>query len=110
MRHVMFAALCLVFLPSVCRSQDAALVDKGAQVYAAQKCGLCHSVAGKGNKQHPLDGVGGKLSADDLRKWITTPKEMEAKLASKPKVSMRAYPNLPKADLDALVAYLQSLE
>jgi hypothetical protein len=35
---------------------------------------------------------------------------MEAKLPTKPKISMNAYPDLKPADLDALVAYLQSLE
>jgi hypothetical protein len=91
-------------------AQDAAIAEKGAQIYAAQKCSLCYSIAGKGNKKLPLDGVGTKVSADDMRKWITTPKEMEAKLETKPKVPMKAYPNLPTKDLDALVAYLQTLK
>jgi mono/diheme cytochrome c family protein len=111
MRHALAAAAAFVLmLPTIGLAQDAAAVEKGAKVYAAQKCSLCHAIAGKGNKQHPLDGVGAKLSADDLRKWITSPKEMEAKLATKPKTPMKAYPNLPKEDLDALVAYLLSLK
>ena len=28
---------------------------------------MCHAVAGKGGKQNPLDGVGKKLSADDIK-------------------------------------------
>ena len=43
--------------PRVARSQDADLVKKGQHVYDAQKCSVCHSVAGKGGKQNPLDGV-----------------------------------------------------
>ena len=35
-------------------AQDAAA---GAKVYADQKCGVCHSIAGKGNAKGPLDGV-----------------------------------------------------
>ena len=31
---------------------------KGEEVYAAQKCSQCHSIAGKGKKTNPLDGVG----------------------------------------------------
>ena len=58
----------------------------------------------KGNKKNPLDGVGKKLSAEDIKKWITTPKAM------KPDAKMKAYPNLPAKDLDALVAYLLSLK
>ena len=45
-------------MPVVAAAQDAALVKKGQEVYAAQKCSTCHSIAGKGGKQSPLDGVG----------------------------------------------------
>ena len=60
-------------------TQDEALVKKGQEVYAAQKCSTCHSIAGKGGKQSPLDGVGKKLSADEIRSWITNPTEMTKK-------------------------------
>ena len=53
-----------------------------------------------------LDGVGGKLKADDIRQWIVTPADMAKKANSTAKPPMRAYPNLPKEDLDALVAFL----
>jgi mono/diheme cytochrome c family protein len=97
--------------PLAAAGQDAAQIKKGQDVYTAQKCQLCHSVAGKGNKQNPLDGVGAKLSADDIRKWITHPTEMAAKSKSTKKPPMpNKYGSLPAADLDALVAYLQSLK
>ena len=89
-------------------AQDA---KKGEQVYAAQKCQMCHAIAGKGNKNNPLDGVGAKLSADDIRQWITHPTEMTAKTKSTKKPPMPAkYGSLPAADIDALVAYMQSLK
>jgi len=95
-------------VPGVARSQDAA---KGEQVYAAQKCQVCHAVAGKGNKQNPLDGVGAKLSADDIRAWIVDPLKMAAKASSTKKPPMpNKWANLPAADLDGLVAYMQSLK
>ena len=71
-------------------AQDAALVKKGEQVYAAQKCQTCHSIAGKGKKTNPLDGVGTKLSADDLKQWIVDPKGMAAKAKSTKKPPMAA--------------------
>lgn len=83
--------------------------DAGMKVYAAQKCSMCHSIADVGNKKLPLDKVGAKLSADQIREWIVTPAEAAAKAKSTAKPAMRAYPNLPKADLDALVAYMKSL-
>jgi mono/diheme cytochrome c family protein len=80
--------------------------DRGAAVFAAQKCALCHALAGKGNAKGPLDGVGTKLSADDIRKWIVTPAEMAAAANATRKPVMRPFPKLPKEDLDALVAFL----
>jgi len=79
--------------------------DKGATVYAAQKCSLCHSLDGKGNAKGPLDNVGGTLKADEIRQWITNPVEMTAKAKATRKPAMKAY-TLPKEDLDALVAFL----
>jgi len=90
-------------------AQDA--VKKGLEVYTAQKCQLCHAIAGKGSKTNPLDGVGAKLSADDIKQWITHPVEAAAKAKSIKKPPMPAkYGSLPAADIDALVAYMQSLK
>ena len=97
------ALAALVAAPAM--AQD---IEKGKAVYEAQKCSLCHSVGGRGNAKGPLDKVGAKLSADDIRKWIVTPKEMKSDTGRKPE--MRAYPSLPAADLDALVAYVKSLK
>jgi mono/diheme cytochrome c family protein len=96
---------------SAAAGQDAAQIKRGQEVYAAQKCQMCHSIAGKGGKQNPLDGVGTKLSAEDTKRWITHPAEMSAKAKSTKKPPMPAkYASLPAADLDALVAYMQSLK
>ncbi len=89
-------------------AQDA-MIAKGEQVYAAQKCALCHSIGDKGNKKGPLDGVGSKLSAEDIRLWMTDAKGMTAKTNSTRKPEMKSYA-LPKEDLDALVAYMVSLK
>lgn len=100
------AGLALVSAPAL--AQDAAQAEKGKAVYDAQRCALCHAIGGRGNAKGPLDGVGGKLSAADIRKWIVSPKEMKSPTNRKPE--MRAYPSLPAADLDALVAYMLSLK
>jgi len=84
--------------------QDDSGHAKGKEVFAAQKCSMCHAIEGKGNKNNPLDGVGSKLSSDQIKKWIVSPKEMKADS------KMKAYPSLTGADLDALVAYLSSLK
>jgi mono/diheme cytochrome c family protein len=95
-----------MFIGGVGSAAAQSAADKGATVYAAQKCSMCHALDGKGNAKGALDGVGSKMSADDIRKWIVTPAEMTAKANATRKPLMRAYPNLPKEDLDALVAFL----
>ena len=91
--------------------QDADQVKKGQAVYTAQKCSVCHSIAGKGGKSSPLDGVGAKLSADEIRLWITHPADAAKKANSTKKPPMPAkYGKLPAADIDALVAFMQSLK
>jgi mono/diheme cytochrome c family protein len=91
-------------------SASAQGAEKGAAVYAAQKCAMCHSIAGKGQAKGPLDGVGSKLSADDIREWIVNPAAAAKKHSATRKPPMRAYASLPKEDLDALVAYMASLK
>lgn len=100
-------ALCTA-APLKAAGQDA---KRGAEVFAAQKCGVCHAIAGKGGKSSPLDGIGAKMSADEIRQWITNPTEMTAKAKSTKKPPMPAkWTKLPAADLDALVAYLATLK
>ena len=52
---------------------------KGEQLYASQKCSMCHSIAGKGNKKFPLDRIGGKQSAAELHEWLVNPDAQIAK-------------------------------
>ena len=105
-----FALTTAVTVPAVLHAQDD-VVKKGQQVYTAQKCQTCHSIAGKGSKKGPLDGVGAKLSADEIREWIVHPKQMTTKTKSTKKPPMPdKYSKLPAADIDALVAYMQSLK
>src|SRR5438093_367339 len=104
---VLGLGMCLI-AAAAASAQDAAIA-KGQQVYADQKCGLCHSIGDKGNKKGPLDGVGSKLSAAEIREWITDAKGMTAKMKPTRKPEMKAY-TLPKDDVDALVAYLGSLK
>jgi mono/diheme cytochrome c family protein len=108
MRAIGVAVALCVWTAAGVAAQDAKLA-KGAEVYAAQKCGLCHSVGEKGNKKGPLDGVGSRLQADEIRLWMTDAKAMTAKTNSTRKPDMKSY-SLPKEDLDALVAYMVSLK
>ena len=97
--------------PLAAAGQDEAQIKRGQEVYTAQKCSLCHQIAGKGNKASPLDGVGKKLSAAEIREWIVDPVAKAATVKSTKKPPMQnKYGKLPPADIDALVAYMQSLK
>jgi mono/diheme cytochrome c family protein len=104
---VLFVALALV--PSAAIAQSPA-IERGQKVYASEKCSVCHSVAGQGNKRGALDEVGSKLSADEIRQWIVNAPDAAAKSKATRKPVMKAYSHLAKDDVDALVAYLQSLK
>jgi mono/diheme cytochrome c family protein len=105
-RSTVLAIVMSMTFAGVAAAQDAA---KGAQVYAAQKCSVCHSIAGKGNVKGPLDDVGSKLSADDIRQWMVDAKGMTAKTKAPRKPEMRNY-TLSKDDLGNLVTYLSGLK
>jgi len=94
------------------QAADEAAVKRGMEVYAkaTPKCSMCHAIEGKGNKKYPLDGVGSKLSAAEIREWIVNPQAMIDKTKSTAKPAMKAYSKLEKADVDALVAYMESLK
>jgi hypothetical protein len=70
---------------------------------------MCHSVAGKGNAKGPLDSVGAKLSEEEIRQWLISPRVMAEKTKATRKPLMPEYTKLSKEDLSALVAYMKSL-
>ena len=98
---VLATAMALIGTPA---GADEEQIARGQEVYAEARCRKCHAINGVGNKRWPLDGVGGKLPPEQIRKWIVAPKEMD------PKVKKKGFDKLPVADVDALVAYLSSLK
>jgi mono/diheme cytochrome c family protein len=108
MRSTIVGIVICVGLAATAAAQDAK-VAQGEKIFANQKCSLCHSIGDKGNKKGPLDGIGSKMSADEIRQWIVDSKGMTAKTKATRKPEMKAY-TLPKDDVDALVAYLLTLK
>jgi mono/diheme cytochrome c family protein len=94
--------------PAFAQKQEAA--EKGMNVFADQKCSMCHSVAGKGNPKGPLEDGVAKLSAEEIRQWLVNPQEMRDKTGADRKPAMKSFATVPKSDLDSLVAYLVSLK
>ena len=90
-----------------------AQVANGKKLHGSKKCVQCHTIEGKGGtltKLYPLDGVGAKLSADDIKRWLTHPEEMEAKVEkpAKMKMSSKKVPITPE-EADAITAYMLTL-
>ena len=105
---LMASALAIaVVTPAAAQDAKAAA---GAKLFEANKCSICHSVAGKGNVKKPLDGAGARLDAAMIRMWLTDPKGAEAKAGKKAMPPMKSFATLPAADIDALVAYMQTLK
>ena len=99
-------SLCAIFFAAGAFAQDKA---QGEKIFVDQKCSLCHSVAGKGNAKGPLDDVGTKLSAADIRAWLVDANGMTTKTGATRKPAMKQY-TLSKEDVDSLVAYLTTLK
>ena len=106
MRRISLGMLMVLAATAAAAAQDSAA---GAKIFADQKCSVCHSIAGKGNAKGPLDDVGTKLSAADIRAWIEDAPGMTAKTNAPRKPAMKAY-SLAKPDVDNLVAYLSTLK
>ena len=115
--RVLSAVLSALLLSVVLRAQatpptavDDKRIESGKRIYADEKCAECHQIAGHGNSRFPLDGVGARLSAVELKRWFTHTEEMENARPVRPAIRMssRKY-RLSETELDALVAYLQTL-
>lgn len=108
LRVVVSAAALMVFAGSAFAAD--AKVDKGMKVYAASTCKMCHSINGVGNPKGSLDDVGSKLTAADIKAWLSDPAAMAAKAKADRKPAMKLTKPLSADDIDALTAYLQTLK
>jgi mono/diheme cytochrome c family protein len=88
------------------RSRDAV---QGREVYNAQGCASCHAIAGVGNPRNPLDGVGARHTAAELREWITGTGAATEQLSPAVVRRKQRYQELSETELKALVAFLASL-
>ena len=88
---------------------DRQAIEKGKAVYEAESCAICHSIAGQGHERHPLDGVGARLRADEIRLGIAPSDEMESKLPDRVYKTKQRFHERSADELDALVQYMRSL-
>ena len=72
----------------------------GKQLFESYGCSACHSVSGVGNTSFPLDGVGSRKTAGELKELIKSPAPGSAMPAT----------TASDAEIDSLVAYLVTLK
>ena len=98
------------------REAPAGLAEEGAKLFRTTGCGGCHAVRGttaRGVIGPDLTHLASReslaagilpMTAEALHDWIARTQEV------KPDALMPSFGALPEADLDAIVAYLGSLE
>jgi len=92
-----------------------AQIAAGKKAYDAKKCSQCHTIGGKGGsltKLYPLDNAEAmKVTAAEIKSWLTDTVAMEAKSEKKPKLKMSSKKvALTDADVEGLIAYMVSIK
>lgn len=72
----------------------------GKDLFDKLSCSACHSIAGQGNRGFPLDGIGSRRTAGELKKLIQSPPTGSAMPATAGS----------EAEIDNLIAYLVTLK
>ncbi len=100
------AGISIVTLSGYAVAQDAKLAAKGQELSVKNHCSMCHLIDGKGGKiGKPLDGVSTRLDAATIKAILADPlKELPNEKVKMPKVAWQP------GDIDAVVAYLQTLK
>lgn len=101
------AAFSWISNPRTSEAQVDPRVEAGRRAYERLGCALCHSIGGVGSTDSPLDGVGARHDAAALRAWIIGADPARAELPAS--IARRKGRYAGEPDLDALVAYLQTL-
>jgi cytochrome c2 len=102
----LLTSVCLVTASGFAAAQDAKAVAKGEGLAVKNHCSMCHQINGKGGKiGKPLDGVTDRLDAAKIKEILADPlKEFPNEKIKMPKVAWAG------GDIDAVVAYLQTLK
>jgi len=89
---------------------DPRQIEAGRLIYLHQNCARCHSIAGRGNPRNPLDGVGARRSAEELRAWTIGAQALGPEALPERVFRIKhKYNELPADELNAMIIYLQSL-
>lgn len=78
----------------------------GLAVYEAHGCPRCHSFGGSGSPRAPLDGVGDRLSPEQIEAWLVADDAVAGSLPASVRAAKSGYRELPESEREALVAWL----
>jgi cytochrome c553 len=106
MRRLFLVAVAILAV-SFAASAFAADAAAGKTVYDGAKpaCKGCHT-----DVKNPLAKAGAENTADELKAWVRTPKEMIAKKAKKGIMPAYGPDKIADADLENLVAYMATMK
>jgi mono/diheme cytochrome c family protein len=106
MRRILFVAAAVLAL-AYAGSAIAADAAAGKTVMSSAKpaCTSCHTDA-----KNPLAKAGADNTADELKAWVRTPKDMITKKGKKGMMPAYGPDKITDADLDNLVAYLATMK
>jgi cbb3-type cytochrome oxidase cytochrome c subunit len=96
-------------VPTESVALDLERIETGRQIYIQQACARCHSIYEKGNQRNPLDNVGARRTAEELRDWIIGAQPLQDVLPERIFNLKKKHSELSDNDLDALIIYMQSL-
>jgi mono/diheme cytochrome c family protein len=96
--------------PSLIASSDAIRIGRGQLLFENHGCMRCHSVDGHGSPRSPLDGVGARHDDEAMRHWILGDEVLGKQITTRTRNAKQAYRELPQDELDAMVAWLRTLQ
>jgi mono/diheme cytochrome c family protein len=95
--------------PSAARPSTAATTAAGAArpvppAFERLRCSGCHSIGGIGNPSSPLDGIGARMGADEIRDWTLATGRARGELSAR--TAQRKSQAADDPELQALIDYL----
>lgn len=88
---------------------DPAEIRRGRTVFEEQGCLRCHRVAGEGSPRSPLDGVGARLTPEEIYAFVVADDSVRGSLSPSVARAKDEFAEMPEGDLGALVTYLTTL-
>ena len=107
MTRRLFVSALAILAVTFAASTFAADAAAGKAVYDGAKpaCKGCHT-----ETKNPLTKAGADNTADDLKAWLRTPKDMIAKKGKKGIMPVYGADKISDADLENLVAYMATMK